>query len=76
MSGVQPGGDGRWVDFSDAVRGCWTSLSLLKKKTNPANSHFSMVCSLFQVDLSVAAKSQVENTNVYFVVTMNRQWKP
>lgn len=51
-------------------------LIFLCLKKNPANSHFSIVCSLFQVDLGVAAKSQVENTNVYFVVTTNRQWKP
>lgn len=67
-------GDGRWLGFSNTIRSCWTFLSLLKKKkknqTNPY-SHFSMIYSLFQVDLDVGVKSQVDNIKVYFAVTMN-----
>lgn len=49
----------------------WIFLSLLRKRNKPAESHFSMVYSLFQVDHGVTAKSQVESRKVYFAGTVN-----
>ena len=49
----------------------WIFLSLLRKKNKPAESHFPMVYSFFQVDHDVTAKSQVESRKVYFAGTVN-----
>lgn len=48
----------------------WTFPSLLGKEPKPP-SHVCTVHSLFQLDLGVAAKSQVKNIKEYFAVTVN-----
>lgn len=69
-------GDGRWVGFSDTIRGYWPGenyfeLFFLCLKNKTCRVAFLYGMELAPIDRGVTAKSQVENVKVYFAVTMS-----